>query len=95
MILILGSAIILPLALNYSKFTSGAQFQTSIYEKAGEIFAHSKNSHTIKHILIQGTAAFITIEPFPNNKNEEEKLITELERTIGLQIFLKSASNVE
>jgi len=93
-IILLGSAIILPLALNYDKVNSGAQFQNSIYEKAGQILAHSKNSPSVKNILIQGTAAFITIEPFPDNKNEE-RLITELERTIGLQIFLKSSSNGE
>lgn len=92
-IILLGSATILPLALNYDKFSSGAQFQSSIYEKAGQIFAHSKNSPAIKYISIQGTAAFITIEPFPDNKNEEERLISELERTTGLQIFINKYSN--
>jgi hypothetical protein len=32
-IILLGSTIILPLALNYDKFSSGPQFQSSIYEK--------------------------------------------------------------
>ena len=91
-IIILGLATILPLALNYNKFSSGAQFQSTIYEKAGQIFARSKNSPTIKHISILGTAAFITIEPFPENKSEEEKLKNELESTTGLQIFLNKPS---
>jgi len=94
-VILLGSATILPLAFNYDKFSSGAQFQSSIYEKAGQIFAHSKNTPIIKNISIQGTAAFITIEPYPYNKNEEDILITELERTTGLQIFLKDSSNEE
>ncbi len=92
-IIFLGFATILPLALNYEKFSSGAQYQTSIYEKAGQVFANSKNSPTIKHLSIQGTAAFITIEPFPENKDDEEKLISELEQTLGLQIFLNKPSN--
>jgi len=33
----LGAIIMLPLALNYNKFNSGIQFQSSIYEKAGTI----------------------------------------------------------
>lgn len=92
-VILLGSATILPLALNYDKFSSGAKFQSSVYEKAGQVFLHSKNSPIIKDITIQGTAAFITIEPFPDNKNEEGRLITELKRATGLQIFLKRSSN--
>lgn len=92
-IILLGSATILPLSLNYDKFTSGPQFQSSIYKKVEQIFAHSKSSPTIKHISIQGTAVFITIKPFPDNKNEEERLINELQRTTGLQIFLNKHSN--
>ena len=92
-IILLGSATLLPLALNYNKFSFGAQFQSSIYEKAGKIFARSKNSPAIKHISIQGTAAFITIEPFPDSKIEEQKLVSELERTTGLQIFLNKPVN--
>ena len=92
-VILLGSATILPLALNYNKFSSGAQFQSSVYEKAGKIFMHSINSPNIKDITIQGTAAFITIEPFPDNKNEEARLITELKRATGLQIFLEKSSN--
>lgn len=91
-IILLGSATILPLALNYDKYSLDAQFQTSIYEKAGQVLIQSENSPTIRNISILGTAAFITIEPFPNNKHEEERLITELERTTGLQIFLKRPS---
>jgi uncharacterized hydrophobic protein (TIGR00271 family) len=87
-VILLGSTIIIPLALNYDKFSSGPQFQSSIYEKAGEVLTRSKNSPAIKNISIQGTAASITIDPFPADKNEEKRLITELERTTGLQIFL-------
>lgn len=92
-IILLGSTTILPLALNYENFNSGVQYQTSIYEKAGQIFAHSKNSPTIKNISIQGTAAIITVEPFPDSINDEKRLITDLERATGLQIFLRSSSN--
>jgi uncharacterized hydrophobic protein (TIGR00271 family) len=92
-IILLGSTIILPLALNYDKFSSGPQFQSSIYEKAGEILGSSRSSPAIKHISIQGTAAIITIEPFPENKNEELRLIRQLETSTGLQIFLVSNSN--
>ncbi len=92
-VILFGSATIIPLALNYDKFSSGAQFQSSIYEKTGQIFANSKYSPAIKSISIQGTAAFITIYPFPDDKNEEVRLITELERATGLQIFLKRVSN--
>lgn len=88
-----GSTTFVPLALNYDKFSSGAQFQSSIYEKAGKILNLSKNSPTIKYISIQGTAAIITIEPFPENKDEEVKLIKELESSTGLQIFLLSDPN--
>ena len=91
-IILLGSVTILPLALNYDKFSSGAQFQSSIYEKAGQIITNSKNSPAIKHISIQGTAAFISIEPFPDNMNEIETLSTEIQRITGLQIFLKPSS---
>ncbi len=94
-LILLGSTTILPLALNYEKFNSGAQFQSDIYEKAGKVFARSKNSPTIKNISIQGTAAIISIEPFPDNKAEEIRLIKELENTIGLQVFLKPYSNKE
>lgn len=87
-IILLGSASIIPLALNYNKFSSGAQFQTSIYEKAVRLFRHLKSPSIIKDIFIQGTAAFITIEPFPRTKEEEKKLISDLERTTGMQIFL-------
>lgn len=92
---LLGSGIILPLALNYSNFSSGAKFQSSIFEKAGQILIHSKNSPNIKDISIKGTAAFITIEPFPDDKTEESRLINELERTTGLQIFLERSLNEE
>jgi hypothetical protein len=42
-------------------------------------FRSSRSSPAIKHISIQGTAAIITIEPFPENKNEELRLIRQLE----------------
>ena len=92
-IVILGAAIILPLALNYDTFTGGAQFQSSIYEKAGKIITLSKQSPTIKHITLHGKAAFITIEPYPESKQEVEILKLELEKSIGLQIFLINLAN--
>jgi len=81
--------IIFPLALNYNKFSSGVQFQSIIFKKAGDICSHSKNSPVIKDILIQGNAAIITIEPFPTDRTDEELLKTELERATELQVFLK------
>ncbi|MEO6820571.1 MAG: DUF389 domain-containing protein [Ginsengibacter sp.] len=91
--ILLGSFTILPLALNYKNFNSGVQYQSSIYEKAGQVFSRAKNSPAIKNISIQGTAAIITIDPFPDNVKDEKSLITELEHTTGLQIFLKSSSD--
>lgn len=87
-ILMLGSMIMLPLALNYDTFSAGAQFQSDIYKKAGQILTNSKNSPTIKHISLQGKAAFITIDPFPKGKTEINLLKFELERVTDLQIFL-------
>ena len=87
-ILFLGSATILPLALNYDKFTSGSQFQSSVFEKSAVVLNQSENAPEIKNILLQGTAAFITIEPFPENKSDREKLISKLEEATGLQLFL-------
>lgn len=89
LIMIIGIIIIFPLALNYDKFSAGAQFQSAIFKKAGDICTHSKNSPVIKNISIQGNAAIITIEPFPNNKLDEENLITRLEEATKLQVFLK------
>ncbi|MFD2909087.1 DUF389 domain-containing protein [Flavobacterium ardleyense] len=87
-VVLLGAATILPLALNYDKFSSSAKFQTAIYEQAGTVFVQSKNAPVIKKITVQGTAAFITIEPYPNSIIEKDRMIRELERTTGLQIFL-------
>ena len=81
--------IIFPLALNYNKFSSGVQFQSSVFKKAGDICSRSKNSPVIKNISIQGNAAIITIEPFPNDKNDEEHLKTDIEKATELQVFLK------
>ncbi len=88
-IILLGAIIILPLALNYHKFNTGILFQTSIYEKAGTICKQTINSPVIKNISIQGTAAIITIHPFPGDKNVEQRLKSELEHATGLQVFLK------
>ncbi len=88
-VLLSGSAAILPLALNYGKFSSGVQFQTSIYQKVGQVLVHSKSSAIIRDISIQGNAAFITIDPVPINQLEKARLKSELEHTTGLQIFLK------
>ena len=87
-IIFFGSATILPLALNYNKFSSSAQFQSSIFKKSALILIQSNNSPEIKNILIQGTAAFITIEPYPVDKGEQGILINKLEQATGLQIFL-------
>lgn len=92
-ILIVGSSIIVPLALNYQKFSASAQFQSSVYEKARIVFEKSTNPTIIKHVTIQGTGVIITIDPFPNDKMEEKRLKTELEQSTGLQIFLQSSSN--
>lgn len=91
-VILLGAIMILPLAYNYQKFNSGIIFQSSIYEKAGEVFKLSVNSPIIKNLSIQGTGVIITIYPYPKDKNEEQRLITELERTTGLQVFLKNSS---
>lgn len=91
-IIILGAIIILPLALNYQKFNSGILFHSSIYEKAGKVIKLSVNSPDIKDLSIQGTGVIITIQPFPSDKDEEQRLKTELERATGLQVFLKSST---
>jgi uncharacterized hydrophobic protein (TIGR00271 family) len=92
-VIILGAIIILPLALNYEKINSGILFQKTVYEKAGNIFKLSKYSPVIKNMSIQGTGVIITIEPFPGDKVEVQRLKTELEQTTGLQVFLESSSN--
>ena len=91
-VILLGTSVIFPLALNYKNFSSDAQFQSSVYEKAGNVFANSKNSTAIKDLSIQGTGVIITIDPFPVDKDEEKRLITEIEQTTGLQVFLKGSS---
>lgn len=91
-IFVVGSSIILPLALNYKKFSSGAQFQSSIFEKSRIIFNQSKNPPIIKGLSIQGTGVTLTIEPFPTDKVEEQRLKNELEQTTGLQVFLQSSN---
>lgn len=91
-VILLGSIIIVPLALNYQKFNSGILFQSSIYEKAGKICNLSVNSPVIKDLSIQGTGVIITIQPFPADKVEEQRLKTELELATGLQVFLKSST---
>ena len=91
-VILVGASIIFPLALNFNNFNSAALFQTSIYEKAGKVLNLTKNSPSIKDISIQGTAAIIIIEPFPDNVDEERQLTSELERATGLQVFLKKPS---
>lgn len=88
---ILGTIIILPLSLNYQKFNSGILFYNSIYEKAGKVCELSVNSPSIKKLSIQGTGVIMTIEPFPTDKVEEQRLKIELERTTGLQVFFQSS----
>jgi uncharacterized hydrophobic protein (TIGR00271 family) len=89
-VIIVGSMIIVPLALNYKKFNAGSQFQSSIYQKIRIVFEKSKNTPEILDISIKGTGIIITIKPFPSSKDEEQRLKVELEQTIGLQVFLKS-----
>jgi uncharacterized hydrophobic protein (TIGR00271 family) len=89
-LILLGSTAILPLGFNYEDFNSGTQYQKNIYEKAKKVLTHSNNSPMIKNISIHGRAAIITIDPFPDNNDEEQKLKIELEQTTGLQVFLKS-----
>jgi uncharacterized hydrophobic protein (TIGR00271 family) len=90
---VLGAIIILPLSLNYQRFNSGILFYNSIYEKAGKVCELSVNSPAIKELSIQGTGVIITIEPFPVDKDEEQRLRIELERSTGLQVFLQSTSS--
>lgn len=90
--IILGAIIILPLSLNYRKFNSGILFYNSIYEKAGKVFEISINTPVIKELSIEGTGVIITIDPFPSDRAEEQRLKTELERATGLQVFLQSSS---
>lgn len=92
-IILLGAATILPLALNYKQFSAGPQFQSSIYEKAGKIFEHSKNAPIIKNVSINGTAVIITIAPFPKSAHEILELKRKLELATGLQVFLIPATN--
>lgn len=92
LIIILGSMIIVPLALNYKKFNAGSQFQSAIFKKASTVFEKSKDSPEIKNIFIQGIGVIITIEPFPRTKVEEQRLIRSLEHATGLQVFLQSDS---
>lgn len=88
-IIILGLFVMIPLALNYQKFNSGILFYNSIYQKSGKVFQGSVNSPVIKGLSIQGTGVIITIHPFPNSIQEEQRLKKELEQTTGLQVFLK------
>ena len=91
-VILVGASIIFPLAFNFNNFNSAARFQTSVYEKAGKVLDLSKDSPSIKGISIQGTAAIITIEPFPSDPEEKERLTTELEQATGLQVFLQRPS---
>ncbi len=91
--IILGLIIILPLSLNYQKFNSGILFYNSIYEKAGKVFDISQNTPVIKNLSIQGTGILIKIDPFPSDREEEQRLKYELELATGLQVFLQSHSS--
>jgi uncharacterized hydrophobic protein (TIGR00271 family) len=92
--LLCGAIIIIPLTFNYQNFNSGILFYNTIYEKAGKVCELSVNSPVIKELLIQGTGTTITIEPFPQDRNEEERLKTELELATGLQVFLQSSKGL-
>ncbi|MGO4770451.1 DUF389 domain-containing protein [Flavobacterium sp. W22_SRS_FK3] len=91
-ILIVGSGMITPLALNYKKFNSDDQFQGSIYKKAKSVFENSKDSPRIKALTIQGSGVILSISPFPKEKQERQLLIKKLETITQLQVFLKSSS---
>ena len=67
-------------------------FYNSIYEIAGKVCETSVNSPVIKDLSIQGTGVIMTIEPFPNDRVEGQRLKSELERATGLQVFLQSSS---
>ena len=84
--------VILPLSLNYQKFNSGILFYNTIYEKAGKVCEISVNSPVIKELTIEGTGVIITIKPFPVDKDEEQRLKTQLELATGLQVFLQNPS---
>lgn len=90
--ILLGAMVILPLSLNYQKFNSGILFYNSIYEKAGKVCEISVNSPVIKELTIEGTGVIITIKPFPADKDEEQRLKTQLELATGLQVFLQNPS---
>lgn len=89
---VLGALIIIPLSLNYQKFNAGIVYHKSIYEKAGRVCEISEQSPIIKNLSIQGTGVIITIQPFPSDEEEKQRLITELERATGLQVFLENFS---
>lgn len=91
--LLLGATIIIPLSLNYENFNSGILFYNTVYEKAGKVCELSVNSPVIKELSIEGNGATIVIDPFPNDKNEEQRLKTELELATGLQVFLQKSSS--
>lgn len=91
--LLFGGIIIIPLSLNYQKFNSGILYYNTIYEKAGKVCELSVNSPVIKELSIEGSGATIIIDPFPDDKNEEQRLIAELELATGLQVFLQESSS--
>lgn len=91
MIIIVCLGILIPLAFNYHKFSTGARFQSAVFEKAGSVCNRYPGSPIIKDISIQGNAAIITIDPYPRDENEASKLKLEMEQTTGLQIFMQAA----
>jgi hypothetical protein len=60
--------------------------------KSGEILGSSRSSPAIKHISIQGTAAIITIEPFPKTRTKI-KIDKTIRNIDWIANFLVSNSN--
>ncbi|SEG38187.1 uncharacterized hydrophobic domain-containing protein [Halpernia humi] len=89
-IVIVGSGIILPLALNYKKFNYGNQFQSLMYQKAKSVFNQEKDAPIIKEIMIEGKGIIITVVPFPKD-NRKHIFIKKLEAETGFQVFIKKS----
>lgn len=88
-IAIVGSGMIIPLALNYKNFNYGDHFQNLMYQKSRSILEESKEVLIIKEIKIQGNGMVVTITPFLKNEKSREILIKKLEYVTGFQVFLK------
>lgn len=88
-VVIAGLSILSPLVLNYKHFASETKFQSETYNKTALVLNQAKGSPVIKNISIQGNAAIISIEPFPDNDAEITRLTNELQQATGLQVILQ------